>query len=230
MNKVQQNQYRMAGLTATFLTDHAARLSPSPMAVAEAADVQTAYAALQASLGQGVISTKENTATAETAQATALRLLPALLGPLRSHARKTHNAELLARATISAKQLDKLRPAPLRDVLLHLLNDATTYKTALATYGFSSAVKDLLGTAISTFAATVGTTKGLLNANTGTHASSDDLLLAFLQQCYELDDAMEIFGVLDADLLRDYAQARRVGKSGGGKGKAGGAAKPAPGA
>lgn len=222
MDKEQQNQYRMAGLTTSFLTEHAARLTPSPMAVQEAADVQTAYTALQASLGKGIISTKENTETATTAQATALRLLPALLGPLRSHARKTHDAELLARATISAKQLDKLRPAPLRDVLTHLLDDATTYKTELTKYGFTSTVKDLLGTAIGAFATTVGTTKGLLNTSTGTHASTDDLLLAFMQQCYELDDAMEIFRALDADLYRDYQKARRVGKSGGGAGKAAG--------
>ena len=102
----------MAGLTTTFLAANAARLAPSPAAVREAADVQAAYAALQARAGQGLGSTQENTGTATTAQATALRLLPALLGPLRSLARKTSNAELLARATVSAKQLDKLSCAP----------------------------------------------------------------------------------------------------------------------
>ena len=227
MDKEQENQYRMAGLTATFLATHATRLAPSPVAVAEAADVHTAYATLQGSLGLGVTSTKTTTATAETARATALRLVPALLGPLRSVARKTNNTALLARATISAKQLGKLRPAPLRDVLTHLLEEATTYQKELLPYGFTEAVKTPLTTAIAAFGGTVGSTKGLLNTATGTHDTIDAQLKNVMQQCYELDDAMEIFEVLDPDLLRDYRQARRVGKSGGGKGPDAGT-KPGP--
>ena len=231
MDKEQQNQYRMGGQLVPFLTAQASRLTPSPAAVAEAADVQTAYAKIQASLGQGVISTTTNTSTAETLQAQLLKVLPALLGSLRAVARKLPDAvagtALLARATISAKQLDKLRPAPLRDVVQHLLADAVTYKAPLKNYGYTDAVHTIISGHFDAFAKTVGTTRTLLNTSKGTHDTTDDLLKDFMKQCYELDDAMNIFRVLDADLYRDYLTARRVGKSGGGGKKDGGSEKPA---
>lgn len=199
-------------------------LSASPAAVAEAADVRKAFGLLQDSVGQGTTSTKENTETAETTETRLLKILPALLGSLRSVARKmplTHEdrAALLARATISARQLHKLRPAPLRDVVKRLLADATTYQTDLVKYGYTDAVHLIVTKAYDTFAATVGTTRTLQQGNQSTHRSTDDLLLDFMKQCYELDDPMEIFRVLDNDLYRDYRTARKVGKSGGGKKK-----------
>ena len=223
MDNGQENQYRMGTALTAFLTDQASRLEPSPAAVAEAADVQTAYAQVQASLGLGPISTTTNTSTAGSLQAKLLQVLPALLGSLRAVARKLPEAReataLLARATISAKQLDKLRPAPLRDVVLHLLDDAVTYKTPLNTTGYTDAVHQLISSHFDAFAQTVGTTRTLLDTSKGAHDTTDTRLRNFMQQCYELDDAMLIFRVLDVDLHRDYLAARRVGKSGGGSKK-----------
>ena len=223
MDKEQENQYRMGGQLTAFLTAQADRLKPSPAAVAEAADVQAAYAKVEGSIGQGTTRTTANTRTADTLQATVLKVLPALLGPLRSVARKlpdaTESAALLARATVTAKQLDKLRPAPLRDVVKHLLADGLAYKTPLLRYGYTPAVHAVITGHFDAFAQTVGTTRTLISTSKGTHASTDDLLLDLMKQCYELDDAMNIFRVLDADLHRDYLTARRVGKSGGGGGK-----------
>jgi len=220
MDKEQKNQYRMGGQVTPFLTAQAGRLAPSPAAVAEAADVQAAYAKVQASFGQGTLSTTANTGTAGTLQATVLKVLPALLGPLRSVARKLPDARegtaLLARATISGKQLRKLRPGPLRDVVRHLLDDGITYQTPLQHYGYTAAVHAVITGHFDAFAKTVGTTRTLITTSKGTHASTDDLLLDFMKQCYELDDAMNVFRVLDEDLHRDYLAARRVGKSGGG--------------
>ena len=233
MDNEQQNQYRMGTALTDFLTAQAPRLAPSPAAVAEAADVQATYARVQASLGLGPISTTTNTSTADTLQTTLLRVLPALLGPLRSVARKLpdarESAALLARATISGKQLRKLRPGPLRDVAQHLLEDGLTYKAPLQKYGYSDAVHELISGHFTAFAKTVGTTRTLIDTGKGAHDTTDTRLLDFMQQCYELDDSMLVFGVLDADLHRDYLAARRVGKSGGG-GKAkknGGSPKPA---
>ena len=115
-------------------------------------------------------------------------------------------------------------------MLTHLLEEATTYQKELLPYGFTEAVNAPLIAAIAVIAAfggTVGSTKGLLNTATGTHDTVDTQLKNVMQQCYELDDAMKIFEVLDPDLLRDYRQARRVGKSGGGKGPDAGT-KPGP--
>ena len=218
MDKKQQNQYRMGGLTTTLLTQRAAELAASPAAQREAADVQAAYQALQTSVGQGPTSTKENTEAAATARHQALHLLPALLGPLRAVARKTGNTELLAQATISAKQLGQLRPAPLRDVLQHLLEQAATYQKELTDYGITDAVYQQVSDAVTAFARSVGTTKGLLNTSQSTTQTIEELLGTFMRQCYELDDVMEAFRVLNPALYRDYQQARKVGKSGGGPG------------
>ncbi len=49
--------------------------------------------------------------------------------------------------------------------------------------------------------------------------SADELLLELMQQLYELDQPMEIFRALDADLHRAYRLARRVSKRGGGRSK-----------
>ena len=221
MDQEQENQNRMGGQLIPFLAAQATRLAASPAAVAEAADVQAAYALVQASIGQGTTATSTNTDTAETLQAKVLQVLPALLGSLRSVARKLPDAvagtALLARATITATQLNKLRPGPLREVVKHLLEDATTYKTQLKTGGYTDAVHAVISGHVAAFAATVGTTRTLISGSKGTHDTTDTLLKNFMQQCYELDDAMQIFRVLDADLHRDYLTARRVGKSGGGK-------------
>jgi hypothetical protein len=222
MDDRQLNQYRIGETLDQFLAQHG--LSASEAAVAEAADVRKAFGLLQDSVGQGTSSTKENTQDAGAAERQLLRVLPALLGSLRAVARKMPLTDddrpaLLARATISAKQFDKLRPAPLRDVVKHLLQDATTYKTELKRYGYAEAVHTVVTTAYDNFAATVGTTRTLQQGSQSTHRSTDNLLRDLLKQCYELADALEIFRVLDNDLYRDYRAARKVGKSGGKKNK-----------
>ncbi len=77
----------------------------------------------------------------------------------------------------------------------------------------------VINTTFKDFAATVGTTKVLQNDNVGTYRSTGALLRDFMQQCYELDDAMEIFRVLGEPLYNAYRLARKVGKSGGWKKK-----------
>jgi hypothetical protein len=222
MDKEQLNQYRMGETLDQFLAKR--DLAASPAAVAEAADVVKAFGLLKDSVGQGTTSTKENTAGATTAETKLLNVLPALLGSLRSVARKMpldhkDRPALLARATISAKQLEKLRPGPLRDVVQHLLEDATTYQTDLLKYGYAAPVHTIITTAFKDFADTVGTTRTLQKDSQSTHRSTDELLQDFMKQCYELDDPMEIFRVLDNDLFKAYRAARKVGKSGGGKKK-----------
>ncbi len=231
MDKAQENQNRMGGILDAFLETHS--LTASAVAVAEAADVRAAYALVQTSIGQGTTDTRENTDDAGTAETRLLRVLPALLGSLRSVARKLPLTDaarpaLLARATISGQQLRKLRPGPLREVVQHLLEEAITHKIALAKYGYSPAVHAVLTKAFDDFAATVGTTKGLLNDNVGVSRSTAALLRDFLKQCYELDDALQIFRVLDEPLYQAYRQARKVGKSGGGKKKKDDGAGPGP--
>ena len=209
----------MAGEVDTLLGERAAALAPSTVAVQEAADVRAAYAALGRKLGGTTSTTQEVTETAGTQRAELERLLPALTGPLQSHARKTNNTDLLAAATLRSKQLEKMRPPQLRDLVGALLDHATTHAAALAPYGFTAAVRTRFDAALATFAGTVGATQGLLDKRQATNATAEELLRELLQQLYELDQPMEIFRALDPDLHRAYRLARRVGKSGGSRSK-----------
>ena len=209
----------MAGEVDTLLSERAEALAPSTVALQEAADVRAAYAVLGKKLGGAASATQEVTETAGTQRVELERLLPALTGPLQSHARKTNNTDLLAAATLRSKQLEKMRPPQLRDLVGSLLGHATTHAAALVPYGFTAAVRTRFDAALAAFAGTVGATQSLIDKRQGANRSADELLLDLMQQLYELDQPMEIFRALDPDLHRAYRLARRVGKSGGGRGE-----------
>lgn len=218
MDAEQENQYRMATELVAFLKKRGAELAPSAVAQQEAADVLAAYGPLSQAVGAAPLSTKENTQGAGDARRDLLRLLPAVQGPLQSIASKAKDAKLLARATLSRTQLKEFRPAELRDVAANLLDDANAHAGALAGYGLGAPVLAQFAQAHADFAATVGTTQGLIDERKGAGDDANQLLRALMQQVYELDKPMEAFRVLNLALYRDYKQTRRVGKSGGGSG------------
>lgn len=215
MDSDQLDQYRMAGAVDQLLAERADELTPSAVAVQEAADVRAAYALLSQKMGDAPVATKDVTENAGTQQTALETLLPALTGPLQSHARKTGNAELLAAATLRSKQLEKLRPPQLRDLVAALLKHATAHAEALQAYGFSAAVRQKFDAALAAFSATVGATQGLIDKRQLAGLTADQLLAELMQQLYELDDPMDVFVALNPDLHQAYQLARRVGRSRG---------------
>jgi len=215
MDNTQLNQYRMVGAVDKLLGNRAGDLAPSPVAEREAADVRAAYAALGKVMGGTPSATQDVTQGAGTQRLNLEKILPALTGPLQSHARKTNDTALLAAATLRVRQFTKLRPPQLRNVVTTLLGHATTHAAALAPYGFTAAVRTRFDEVLAAFSATVGATQDLIDQRQGANASADELLAELMQQLYELDEPMEIFRLLNPDLHRSYRLARRIGKSGG---------------
>ena len=208
----------MTTVLVQFLADNTVAIGASPVAATEAADIAPAYARLQTAVGQAPLSTTANTRRATDARTALLAALPALLGPLRSAATKAYDADLLARATLSARQLRKLRPEELRDVSATFFEAADTRADEMAGYGLTAPVLAQLRALHTAFAATVRTTATLIDQRSQGNQSIDELLQALMQQVYELDKPMEVFRVLNPELHSGYKRARRVGKAGSGTG------------
>lgn len=221
MDARQEKQYAMTTVLVQFIADNAAAIGASAVAAAEAADIAPAYALVKAAVGTAPLSTKPSTAQATTARTALLAALPALLGPLRSVATKAADTTLLAHATLSAAQLQKMQPEELRDVSKSLFNAADARVKDLAPYALTAPVLAQLRALHTAFAATVRSTAILIDQRSGGNQSATDLLQALLQQVYELDKPMEVFRFLNQPLYDAYKTARRVGKTGGGKGKGG---------
>ncbi|MBF9223424.1 hypothetical protein [Hymenobacter ruricola] len=230
MDAPQEKQYAMTTVLVKFIDDNGEAIGASEVAAAEAADIAPAYALLTAAVGGTPVNTKPVTEQATTARADLLAVLPALLGPLRSIATKTHDTALLAHATLSARQLDKMKPEELRDVSRDLFAAADARAAALAPYGLSKAVLAQMRGLHTAFAGTVRSTASLIDQRSEGNQSAEDLLADLMQQVYELDKPMEVFRFLNRPLYDAYKRARRVGSSGGkgskgkgskGKGKGG---------
>ncbi len=217
MNDERDNQYAMGTLTAQFITDNRAAIKVSKVADAEAADVLTAYAALAALVGQVPISTLLNTRQGKTARQDLLKVLPVIQGPLRSIATKMKDTDLLARATLSSRQLRRMKPEELRDVSAALFDAADAQASKLADYGLDADARAALRTKHQSFADTVRTTQGLIDKRSTGNQSIEDLLTEMMQQIYELDKPMDVFRFLNKPLYDGYKKARFVGKRSGGK-------------
>jgi hypothetical protein len=218
MDAEQQQQYAMTTVLVKFIADNTAAIGASQVAAAEAADIAPAYAQLTAAVGAAPLSTTANTRQATDARTALLAALPALLGPLRSVATKAGDAGLLARATLSARQLRKLRPEELRDVSGQLFNQANSHAKDLVAYGLTAPVLAQLRALHTAFVPTVRSTASLIDQRSQDNQSADDLLLVLMQQVYELDKPMEVFRFLNPSLYAGYKRARRVGKPSGGGG------------
>ena len=140
MDAREDKQYAMTTVLVKFIADHAAAIGASAVAAAEAADIAPAYQRLTAAVGAAPLNTKPTTDQATATRAALLAALPALLGPLRSVATKTTDLALLSRATLSTRQLRKMKPEELRDVTLAFFDAADTHADALAPYALSQPV------------------------------------------------------------------------------------------
>ena len=140
MTAREDKQYAMTTVLVKFLADNAAAIGASSMAAAEAADIPPAYQRLTVAVGAVPLNTAPVTQGATDARAALLVALPAVLGPLRSVATKTNDTALLARATLGATQLGRLKPEELRDVAKSLFDAADAHAKALADYALTAPV------------------------------------------------------------------------------------------
>jgi hypothetical protein len=216
MDAREEKQYAMTTVLVKFLADNAAAIGVSQVAAAEAADIAPAYERLTQAVGTAPLSTTANTGQATDARTALLAALPALLGPLRSVATKAKDAGLLARATLSARQLRKLRPEELRDVSKAFFEAADAHAQELGAYGLTAPVLAQLRALHTAFAPTVRSTASLIDQRSQGNEAASDLLRDLMQQVYELDKPMEVFRFLNSTLYAGYKRARRVGSTGGG--------------
>ena len=216
MDDRKDKQYAMTMVLVQFIADNGPAIAASEVAAAEAADIAPAYELLKTAVGGSAISTTAGTQKATDFRAELLRVLPALLGPLRSIATKTNDTDLLARATLSSRQLYKLKPEPLRDITAALFKNAASHAAALVPYGLTAPVLAQLQGKQTDFAGTVRGTSSLIDQRSQGNDTAVGLLDALMQQVYELDKPMEVFRVLNPDLHNGYKKARRVGSTGGG--------------
>ncbi|MDO7874623.1 hypothetical protein Q5H93_07755 [Hymenobacter sp. ASUV-10] len=218
MDNEKENQYAMTTVLAKFITDNRPAIKASKVADADAGDVLTAYEAVKNAVGQAPLSTRENTKKAKDSRRELLKLLPVVLGPLRSIATKTNDPDLLARATLNSRQFYKMKPEELRDVSKALLEAAANYQKELADYALTPEALATLNTKHGEFAGTVRRTSSLIDTRSTANQTTDDLLDELMQQVYELDKPMDVFRLLNKELYTGYKKARRVGSMGGGKG------------
>lgn len=223
MDAPEDKQYAMTTVLVQFIVDNEKAIGASAVAATEAADIAPAYQKLTAAVGAAPLSTLAGTQRAAELRTELLDVLPALLGPLRSIATKTSDTALLARATLSSTQLRAMKPEELRDVSKSLFDDADGHAAALVPYALTGPVLARLRGQQAEFAATVRGTSSLIDQRSVGNQSASDLLLALMQQVYELDKPMQVFRLLNKPLYSAYKKARRVGRIGS-KAKKGAAA------
>ena len=200
----------MANVLVEFIADNQPGLGISAVAVKEAKDVSDAYALIAAKLGGAERVTKALTKRRTGAKRAFVDTLVAVLGPTRSHAVATEDADLLALATISSTTLRRLRPQALAAVGQKLLTTIDGHVADLAAYGVDTPTHTLLHDTYEAFVAGIPQTRQLINARSVDNMTAQELLKALMQQIYELDEAMKIFAVRDKDLFAGYQKARMI--------------------
>ena len=221
MTDYQTRQHAMIGAVNRFSADRATEIAVVPAATEEAADVTAAYQSTDAALANPLVQTKDVTEKANKARKLLRTSLPALLGPLSAVATKASDIDLLAKATLRARQLNRLSDPELNSLADQLIGLGEAQPAAVqAKYSLPLILPTLRGYQTD-FAPLVGSTQDLIDDRSSDILSAEDLLKATMQQVYELDKVMKIFKVLNADLYADYRKARKIGKRPGGSKKGG---------
>ncbi|GAB3825772.1 hypothetical protein GCM10028821_07110 [Hymenobacter jeollabukensis] len=214
----------MCGQLVAYLNDHQADIAVSEVAAKNAADVVAQYALIEKARGGTARRTATLTGDAKAARQTLLDLLPALLGPLRSVATRLGDNDLLALATLTSKQLRKLRPLAFIGVAESILNSAARPDVVpeLAKQGLTAAALKPLHDALKTYKTAQPATRQTINERVLAGAALEDLLTALLVEVRQLDEDMKAFKLLNRALFDGYQQARKLVSSGGGGSKGGG--------
>ena len=228
MDQFKEDQLVMCGRVAAFVGDKAAALAKSPVAAAQAADVKAQYAQVAGARGGTAKRTKRLTQAAQTSRNILLDLLPALLGPLGRVAARLEDADLLASATLSSKQLRKLRPLAFVGVVGAVLGSAARPDVApeLAKQGLTAATLRPLADELATFRTAQAAPRKTIDERVVSGAALEDLVSALMDEVRTLDEDMKAFKLIDRATFDTYTQMRKIINSGGGPGKPGAVVPP----
>ena len=221
MDQFKEDQLVMCGRVVDYLADNEGRVANSPMAAEQMAEVSTQYAKVDGARGGTAKRTKKLTEAAIAAQKELLDLLPALLGPLKRVATRLDDADLLASATLSGKQLRKLRPLAFMGVVGAVLGSAARADVAaeLAKQGLTPKALTPLADALAAFRTALPATRKTIDERVLSGAALEDLVDELMVEVRTLDEDMQAFKLLDRKLYTGYTQARKIINSGGGGGK-----------
>ncbi|TYZ08127.1 hypothetical protein FY528_13880 [Hymenobacter lutimineralis] len=189
----------------------------SEAAAAQATEVTTRYAQVAGARGGTAKRTKNLTEDAKKAKNELMELLPALLGPLSRIATRLPDHDLLASATLSNKQLRKLRPLAFTGVVKAILDSAARADVAplLTKQGLTATVLKPLRDALTAFQTAQPATRQTINERIVAGAALEDLLSALMDEVRQLDADMKAFKLLNRPLYEGYVQARKLVTTGG---------------
>lgn len=217
MDKTREDQLVMCGQVVDFVTENSDAIAASEAAAEQATAVADDYAQLEGARGGTAKRTKQLTAEAKEAKKTLLELLPALLGPLSRIAARLQDSDLLASATLSGKQLRKLRPLAFVGVVEALLSRAAQPDVVpeLTRQGLSAKALQPLQDTLATFKTAQPATRKTINERVLAGAALEELVDALLDEVRHLDADMKAFKLLNRPLYDGYTQARKLVNTGG---------------
>jgi hypothetical protein len=221
MKQDREDQLVMCGRVVDYLAEKATAVAESEMAAEQAAEVTAQYEKVDGARGGTAKRTKKLTEAAITAQKKLLDLLPGLLGPLKRVATRLDDAGLLASATLSSKQLRKLRPLAFLGVVGAVLKSATRADVAegLLKQGLTANALKPLGKTLEEFRTAQPATRKTIDEKVISGAALEDLVDDLMVQVRTLDEDMQAFKLLDRPLYDGYLQMRKIINSGGGSSK-----------
>lgn len=217
MDKDREDQLVMCGQVVEYLTENKDALAVSEAAAEQADEVTAHYAQVDGARAGTARRTKNLTEDAKTAKKTLLELLPALLGPLSRIATRLQDNDLLASATLSGKQLRKLRPLAFAAVVEAVLASAARPEVVpeLAKQGLTAKALQPLRDALAAFKTAQPATRKTINERVVAGAALEELVDALMDEVRQLDADMKAFKLLDRSLYNGYTQARKLVTTGG---------------
>lgn len=224
MDKFKEDQLVMIGRVNDYATENAESIAVSEVAAEQSTKVTMMYGKIMGARGGTAKRTKKLTEAAETARATVLDLLPALLGPLGRVATRLGDDDLRAAVTLSGKQLRRLRPLAFIGVVGSVLASAARADVApeLAKQGLTAVALKPLVQAHAAFRTAQPATRKTIDERVLSGAALEDLLRELMDELRELDEDMKAFKLIDRPMYDGYVQMRKIIDSGGGgKGKSG---------
>lgn len=218
MEQYKEDQLVMCGRVVAYAAENADAIGASEVAAEQAADVTTLYNKVAGTRGGTAKRTQKLTEAAQTAKANLLDLIPALLGPLGRVATRLGDDDLKASATLSGKQLRKLRPLAFVAVVGSVLASAARADVAkeLAKQGLTAKTLKPLADALEAFRTAQPAVRKTIDERVLSGAAQEDLLRDLIDELQTLDEDMKAFKLIDQPIYDGYVQMRKVIDSGGG--------------
>lgn len=220
MDAFQQDQFRMMGVLAPWITDNLPAISKSKVAAKEGADVVAGLPAVQAKAGLTATETKKVTERRNKQRQLFEKRILSMLGPLQMVAEEAKDMDFLGLVTIGRTKFKGLRPELQAGVGQQILAKAAANADKLADHAIDAEFLSTAKTEAETFQKGLPDTQSLLDARKNANATYEEVHEAQMTQIYELDKAMGVFETVNPDLYKGYKQARALLDTGSKKKKA----------